>query len=482
MNVIIKALMIVPGWGFDIGDLFDQAFGGGGGGSFHFQMGGMGGHQQVPRAARLPSSIKNVIADEFAWLKGTEWTWNNRVTVKFGIDGFFLSEARECSHMQQCPWAAYQDRIYVMMPETGLHILGAEKHPNSWAAEDLMNIQLSGKRSEDGTGVRLIFKRIFDSTSREDALDLYGLLGVSVEANTADIKKAYRRLTMEHHPDQNQGDPTALSRFNEITKANEILTDPTKRMLYDIGGMEAIRSLDKGEIQKGQDVLMEVGVPLSVLFTGGTINPKYKRRIVCSGCRANPRMHRCQGCSRCPSEIRTVNQQVGPGFYVQQQVQVDSKELCKVEDTPLDISIEKGSASGDQIVLERMAEQRPGMIPGNVIVRIRQVEDASFSRDGNNIKTTMTVGLREALLGFRKEIAHLDGTIVPLITKTVTQPMQIIRVPGEGMPLKNDPDTRGDLYVTVKIEFPKQLSRDQQELIANLFEQTTPKEIRADEL
>ena len=481
-SVLKSALVVVPALAFNMGDLFEQAFGGGGGGSFHFQMGGMGGHHQMARAARLPVSIRNVIGDEFAWLKGTEWVWNNRLTVKFGMDGFFISDARECSHMQQCPWAAYEGKIYVMMSESGLHVLGAERMPGSWNAADLAKTGIAGKRIDEGSGVRLVFKRIFDNTSRENALDLYAVLGVTAEASTADIKKAYRRMTVEHHPDQNQGDPEAQTKFNEITRANEILSDPTRRMLYDTGGMEAIRAMDKGEVQKGQDVVMEVTVPLSVLFTGGSIAPKYRRRVVCAGCRTNPRLERCRGCARCPSEIRMVNQQVGPGFFVQQQVQVDSKELCKTEDTPLDMTIERGANSGDQIVMDRMAEQRPGMIPGNVVVRLKQIDDARFTRDGHNLKTTITVGLREALLGFRKDVTHLDGTVVPIVTSAVTQPMQVIRIPGEGMPHKNDPDTRGDLFVTVKIEFPAKLTREQQDTIASLFDQTSAKEIKAEEL
>lgn len=335
--------------------------------------------------------------------------------------------------------------------------------------EDVEKITLSGNREADRTGVKMSFSRIYDQTSREDAMDLYAILGVSIDASTADIKKAYRKLTIEYHPDQNQGNPEAQARFNEITKANEILSDQTKRMLYDTGGMEAIRGMEKGEIQRGQDVLMEVTVPLSILFSGGTVNPSYRRRVVCTGCRANPTMDRCRGCSRCPSEIRMVNQQVGPGFFVQQQVQVESKEMCKMEDKPLELIIEKGSASGDQILLERMAEQRPGMVPGNVIVRLRQQADSRFRREGNDLHTTITVGLKDALLGFRTQITHLDNDQVLLNRQGVTQPMQIVKIENEGMPFKDDPDRRGDMFVTVNVQFPQSLTGDQVNIVGELF-------------
>ena len=368
-----------------------------------------------------------------------------------------------------CIWAANGGKIYIMMPQSGLYTLTSSGSPGSMNQEDVEKITLSGNREADRTGVKMSFSRIYDQTSREDAMDLYAILGVSIDASTADIKKAYRKLTIEYHPDQNQGSPEAQARFNEITKANEILSDQTKRMLYDTGGMEAIRGMEKGEIQRGQDVLMEVTVPLSILFSGGTVNPSYRRRVVCTGCRANPTMDRCRGCSRCPSEIRMVNQQVGPGFFVQQQVQVESKEMCKMEDKPLELIIEKGSASGDQILLERMAEQRPGMVPGNVIVRLRQQADSRFRREGNDLHTTITVGLKDALLGFRTQITHLDNDQVLLNRQGVTQPMQIVKIENEGMPFKDDPDRRGDMFVTVNVQFPQSLTGDQVNIVGELF-------------
>ena len=164
-----------------------------------------------------------------------------------------------------------------------------------------------------------------------------------------------------------------------------------------------------------------------------------------------------------------VNQQVGPGFFVQQQVQVESKEMCKMEDKPLELTIEKGSASGDQILLERMAEQRPGMVPGNVIVRLRQQADSRFRREGNDLHTTITVGLKDALLGFRTQITHLDNDQVLLNRQGVTQPMQIVKIENEGMPFKEDPDRRGDMFVTVNVQFPQSLTGDQVNIVGELF-------------
>jgi DnaJ-class molecular chaperone len=177
-----------------------------------------------------------------------------------------------------------------------------------------------------------------------------------------------------------------------------------------------------------------------------------------------------------------VSQQVGPGFFIQQQVQVDSKEFCKTEDKSLEVSIPKGSKHGDDIVMEGMADQRPGMVPGSVVVRLKQLPDNQFDRDGDHLRTSVTVSLREALLGFRKDVVMPDQSIVPIVTNAVTQPNDVIRVQGEGMPRKDDHDARGDLFVTVKVQLPTVLSSDQKATIADMFEHSANQNGRGNEL
>lgn len=451
------------GSSFGFEDLFEHAFGGGGG--FQFQMGG-----GRPRGAQLPPHIKNEISEDFAWLKGTEWMLNERILVKFAIEGFVQTNTQECGGPHQCVYAANNGLIHMAFLQSGLFMLRPERMPESTDASALEKLRITGRREADRGQINLRFVRIFDTRSREDAVDLYALLGVEPDAPQSEIKKTFRRLTIELHPDKNPGDPTAASRFTEVSRAAEILSDNTKRMLYDTGGMEAIRAHDRGEVQKGQDVLVEVGVPLSLLFTGGNVAPVYRRRVVCVGCRAKPNQPRCRGCSKCPSEVRTVAQQVGPGFFVQQQVQVDSNEWCKTEDKELEVTISRGSKDGDDIVLEAMADQRPGMIPGNVVVRLKQMHDPRFNRDGDDLRTTITVSLREALLGFRKDIQMPDNSIVPVIRNAVTQPHQIIKIEGEGMPKKDEPSNRGHLFVTVIVQLPESLNSDQKASIAEIFD------------
>lgn len=156
-----------------------------------------------------------------------------------------------------------------------------------------------------------------------------------------------------------------------------------------------------------------------------------------------------------------VQRQMGPGMIVQQQEEVASKEKCMEEETTLDAVIEKGMGAGQEIVFERMSEQRPKQIPGDVILTIRQKQHSTFTRQGNDLHASLTISLREALLGFERTMAHLDGHEVKVRAAKVTKPGDVIKVRGEGMPLHNFASEFGDLYVTITIAFPESLTEEQ---------------------
>lgn len=227
--------------------------------------------------------------------------------------------------------------------------------------------------------------------------------------------------------------------------------------------MEAVKKADKGEVEKGEDVNVKLDVSLSELYNGGVHKAQLDRRIVCRGCRVKPDSPKCRGCTRCPNEVRLVNRQVGMGMFIQQQEEVQSKEKCKREDTVIDVHIEKGMKDGESLTFPRMAEQRPGMLPGSVVFALKTSKHPKFERKGDDLHMKMKVTLREALLGWRQTIRHMDGHTIEIGTESVTRPFQIIKVKGEGMPLRDDPATFGDLYIRVEVEFPTALTSAQKE-------------------
>lgn len=388
---------------------------------------------------------------------------------------YFEAPTRDCQQ-GQCRWSANKGKIYILWGEAGLHELEVHgrEAPTDQSPKQMEGVRLAGRRVQDGERCSAVFQRVFDHEAAELDKDLYQILELADDADEADIKKVYRKLSMKYHPDKNPGEE-GRRKFNEIRDAYEILNDPDKKILYDTGGMEAVKKVEKGEVKKGDDIGLELGVTLEDLYNSGVSKAQINRRIVCRGCRAKPDSPKCRGCNRCPNEVKTVHQQVGPGMFMERQQEVESKEKCKKENTVIDVNIEKGMRDGEQLTFERMAEQRPGMLPGAVKFTLKARKHSKFVRRGDDLHMDMQVSLREALLGWEQAIQHLDRHVITLKTDAVTRPFQVFKVKGEGMPLRDDPASFGDLYVKVEVISPTSLTSSQREAIDTIFEKSPPR-------
>lgn len=429
-----------------------------------------------------PPGISGKIAKKFDWLRGTEWSWNGRRNVQMHEDGVFEAPTDDCQE-GFCRWAAQNGKVYINFGQMGVYELKVVgPFPTAQDAKQLRQVKLDGKRLSDGGKCDAKFVGILNGGVEGSDTDLYEVLGVKEDASEADIKKAYRKLSLKYHPDTAKGpDEEMQKKFHQVRDAYELLNDPDKRILYDIGGMEAVKKAEKEEMQKGDDLGANLEVRLEDLYKGGSTKHGYNRRVVCRRCGKEPNAPRCKGCSRCPNEVKLENVMVGPGMFMRQEVEVPSKEKCKREKTTLDVQIERGSRDGERIPFARMADQRPGEIPGSVIFTLKAKKHAKFERRGDDLHMKIFVDLREALLGWERTIRHLDGHKVTVGSGSVTKPLQVIRVEGEGMPLRDDPASFGDLYVKVEVEFPKNLGEDQRNLVSGLFDPTEA-ELRHPEL
>ena len=317
----------------------------------------------------------------------------------------------------------------------------------------------------------------------EDEHDWYEVLGVDEDATDRQIKKAFRKLSVKYHPDKNKGNKEAGEKFQLINNAYEVLGNPDKRVLYDAGGQKMVVQNERGanqmdpfaaffggggggqrrNAQKGRDVSVRVDVTLEDLYNGAERTAEIERRVICRGCKKNPRKKKCRKCSKsCPNEIKMVKRQMAPGFVVQQQQEVPSDEYCKNEKKKLTGAIEKGMPNDSKITFERESEQRPGYIPGDVIMIVRTRKHRTYQRKGNDLHHTMKISLREALTGFSKTLHHLDNHQVTISSQKVIKPFQVKKYTGEGMPIHNFPSTFGDLYVKFEIIFPKTISEADQ--------------------
>ncbi|KAL7627116.1 DnaJ-like protein xdj1 [Parahypoxylon ruwenzoriense] len=345
-----------------------------------------------------------------------------------------------------------------------------------------------------------------------DDVDLYELLGVDKSASANDIKKAYRKLALQHHPDKVPEDQRAESeiKFKSVTQAYEILRDEDKRALYDKHGMAAFdptrgggmgEEVDINDIlaqmfgmgmgggmggpgagprrpRRGPDEESKYTVSLEDLYKGKTVKFAANKNVVCGTCKGSGGKDKVkpQQCDRCKGRgVVEAFRQVGPGLVTRESAVCDrcqgsgnyfkEKDRCKKckgkrtvpETKPLEIYIPRGSRQGERIVLEGEADQHPDQTPGNLVFVLEEEPHEVFHRIGNDLSADLEITLAEALCGFsRVVVQHLDGRgiFINHPQGKVLNPGQVLKVEGEGMPLKRG-DAKGDLYLIVKIDFPE---------------------------
>lgn len=486
-------MTIIPGTAAQFQFEIPQEFFGGGG----FQQ--MPPQQQRRRSSRggVQHRVPKGIDDKFGWMKGTEWMWNNWREVKFEADGTFDAPTDSCAQ-RQCKWSADKEKVYIRWGSDGVHWVTPSSH------EAKEGNRLTGKR-EDGQSVRAEFIR---RAINDEDLDFYELLGVDEDMDEKAvgraIKKAYRDLAKKYHPDKCTGMVEALgtddeeivdcqTMMNRVNLAYEVLGDEDKRILYDAGGMELVKQgIEDGGQQggmdpfaalfggggrqqrnpnRGPDAKVSHSVTLEDIYNGNELEMSINRRIVCRGCGGEKGRNKakCESCGKCPDETRMVQRQMGPGMIVQQEERVPSKEKCKVEDTVLRTTVERGMADGSEIKFPRKSEQKPGQVPGDVIMTLKQKKHRIFTRDGNDLHMNMEISLKEALLGFEKTYKHLDGHEFEVAKTGVTRPMSVKKIKGEGMPLHGTPSEFGNLHVKFTVVMPSSISPEQAEVIKTLF-------------
>lgn len=234
---------------------------------------------------------------------------------------------------------------------------------------------------------------------------------------------------------------------------------------------------------------MDFAVTLEDLYNGQTRSLKVARKVICKSCKGSgAKGGQTTTCPHCGGKGQVMSiQSLGPGFNVQMQTPCGhcqgkgklAKHVCPIcsgsrlqmEEKTLDLIIERGMRDGQEIVFERMSEQAPDMIPGDVVVTLRTQGHPRFRREGNDLHMDLTISLREALLGYSTSISHMDGHRVQITQDGITPPEYVKKIVGEGMPQHEFASQKGDLYVKFHINFPRGLTTKQQDAIRELFPQ-----------
>ncbi len=287
-----------------------------------------------------------------------------------------------------------------------------------------------------------------------DYKDYYKVLGVDRKAKVEDIRKAYRKLAMQFHPDKNAGEKKAEDKFKEINEAYQVLSDKEKRARYDQLGSAYSNFRTEGgrpgdfqwddwsQSQSGQ----RGGYNDSESFSGGGFSDFF-RVIFGEAMRSSGRDYTQQGGYQ--QDVQVSFQEAYDGTT--RQLQTNGRKL--------QIRIPAGVKKGSRV---RVAGAGPEGTDLYLVVDIP--EDGRFERDGQDLYTTSTVSVFTLILGGDADVETPKGQ-VKLNIPAGTQPEQVFRLAGRGMPNIKNATAKGDLYVRLKVQIPKYLSSKQRELV-----------------
>ena len=340
--------------------------------------------------------------------------------------------------------------------------------------------------------------------------DYYKILGVEKGASEDEIKKAYRKMAMQYHPDKNPDNPEAEAKFKEAAEAYDTLSSPDKKANYDrygsngpggsynggFGGfnMDDIFS-NFGDIfgnafnqrhgaqrpqSKGSNLRIKVSLTIDEILKGANKKIKYKRQEKCNTCdgKGGNDVRTCLPCNG--SGHRTIVQNTPFGQIRQtatcpdcggsgQQVHDKCKD-CRGDGTilteqTLDVNIPAGVSNGMQMNMPGYGNYIRNGMPGDLHIVVEEIRDNSFVREGNNIIVEKTISVLDAIMGANLKVNTPHGEI-PITIEPGTEHGKVLRISGRGIP-----DIQlgmGDLYIKVSIKIPKKIELDEQHILEKL--------------
>ncbi|MDR0763757.1 MAG: molecular chaperone DnaJ, partial [Bacteroidales bacterium] len=354
--------------------------------------------------------------------------------------------------------------------------------------------------------------------------DYYEVLGVSKTANADELKKAYRKLALQYHPDRNPDNKEAEEKFKEAAEAYEILSDPDKRARYDhlghagmsgaagggfqgFSGYEDIMShfsdlftefgfggnfssgfRSRGDarrrvVQRGTDLRINLKLTLEDISKGVEKTIKIKKQVPCKPCRGtgeqNGNAHKecptCRGRGQITQSMQSIfgtiqQTTVCPSCSGSGVVITDRCKECGGSGTvsgeeTVSIRIPSGVANGMELSLQGKGNAASrGGISGDLIVRINEIPHTLFKRDARNLHYDLYISFADAALGMTTEVPTLDGK-ARIKIDAGTPSGKLLRLRGKGLPDIRGYQPRGDLIVNVNVWIPKHLSKEEKELL-----------------
>lgn len=342
--------------------------------------------------------------------------------------------------------------------------------------------------------------------------DYYEALGVDRDATQDDIKRAFRKLARETHPDSNPDDPAAEQRFRQVAEAYEVLSDPSRRAAYDrggsfdpsdlfssFGGIDEVLSrffggfpfgggAPRGPAQ-GDDVAVGVSLTLEEAATGVDREITFRARLTCGTCDGSgsaPGVD-LETCERCGGQgsVRVTRQTIlgttmsiapcdrcrGRGRVVVEPCPTCSGSGAEIDDATVEVAIPPGVEDGTRIRLAGRGQAgEPGGRPGDLYVQVGIDVDPRFDRHGPDLLHRATVGITEAVLGAEIEVPTVGGDDIPIDIPAGTQSGTVFKLSKQGMP-RLQRRGRGDLLVEVIVEIPDEISAEAEDALRTYAEE-----------
>lgn len=351
--------------------------------------------------------------------------------------------------------------------------------------------------------------------------DYYEVLEVSRNCSCDEIKKAYRKKALQYHPDKNPGDKEAEEKFKEASEAYSVLMDPEKRSIYDRFGHQGLRGEGYsgfsgfnssvfqdfedilgnffnfggfGDIfgrtrtsqryhRKGRDLAVEVKISLEEAAEGLEKEIQISRQETCPTCRGSKMKpgSKKQECSYCHGRGKVKHQQGffsliqtcpkcrGQGTYITDPCEDCAGTGTKKKKKKVSFKIPAGVEDGMKLRIQGEGEAgEQGAFRGDLYILIRVKKHKYFQREGNNLMCKINISFSKAALGAKFKIPTLEGNEV-LDIPSGTQPGKVIKLKGKGIRNLNN-HRKGDLYIQVNVETPKNLNKKQKEMLKEFAE------------
>lgn len=292
--------------------------------------------------------------------------------------------------------------------------------------------------------------------------DYYKVLGVSKSASQEEIKKAYRKLAVKYHPDKNQGDEASENKFKEIGEAYDVLGDPEKRKKYDTLGSNWKQYEQQGGARRGNPFGQGGGTHYefegdpSSFFRGGSGFSDFFEAFFGGGMGGG----RQAGFAGQDFEAKTTISLDEAYHGTERQVNIGDKQLR--------IKIKPGAYDGLKLRIKgKGGAGVQGGRAGDLYVKVSVEDKPEFERKGDHLYKEQPVALYDAVLGGEMMAETMTGKVKLKLSES-TQNGKTLRLKGKGMPVYGKSNQFGDLYITIKVEIPEQLSAEERKLFEEL--------------